>query len=111
MKRPSRDLNPNRNLERAFTARTTSKVLLAGLCITVLLAALSPITIAFEITLSLVVYLGKLYFVTASDAYDVATQEPNQTARRLRIDDASKKQENESNHFSSRHIYEIATPD
>ena len=57
------------------------------------------------------VYLGKLYFVTASHAYDVATQEPNQTARRLRTDNASKKQENESNNFSSRHVYEIATPD
>ena len=48
--RSSLDLNPGLSLDRAFTARTTSKVLLAGLCITVLLAALDPTNIAIGIT-------------------------------------------------------------
>jgi len=51
--RLSRDLNPSRSLDRAFTARSTSKALLAGLCIIVLLAAFGPTNIAIEITLSL----------------------------------------------------------
>jgi hypothetical protein len=51
--RPSRDLNPSRSLDRAFTVRSTSKALLAGLCIIVLLAAFGLINITIEITLSL----------------------------------------------------------
>jgi hypothetical protein len=65
-------LNPGLRLDRAFTARTTSKALLAGLCFTVLLAALGPINIATVITLSLVVYLGMLYLTNGFDPYDVA---------------------------------------
>jgi len=71
-------LKPSRSLDRAFTARSTSKALLAGLCIIVLLAAFGPTNIAIEITLSLVRYLRILYLAKAANAYDVATQEPDQ---------------------------------
>lgn len=66
-------MNQNRSRDRAFTARTTSKVLLAGLCITVLLAAfLGPTDIAIGIALSLVAHLGILHLAQAYDACDVA---------------------------------------
>ena len=60
---------------------------------------------AIGITLSLVVHLGMLHLAKAYDAYDVALLKSlSETTYRLRTDDASKKQENESNNLSNRHV-------
>jgi hypothetical protein len=108
---PVSGFDPCSEPRQAFTARTTSKVLLADPCITVLLAALGLINIAAGITVSLVVYLRILYLPRAN-AHDVALLKSLiRAAGRLTTNDASKKQEDKSNNLSSRYFDEIATSD